>query len=495
MHMIGFLCLWGGICCMEASYCQSSLGEEQLPIIMQIEGPIAHRVYQRNRSEKADIPYTLRMTEPLSGHVEVRLGAAGSNGEGTACRIVGDIRHVDEFEGVITGVPVGRYSLQFRIIDSVSGGLITQAIVEPVFVGDLWILAGQSNMQGCGTLVNVEESQEGVSCLYLDDRWGIAEDPLCWYYEAVDPVHWSLPVEQLKEAAIKERQTRTRGAGLSIPFGKELLRNTGVPVGLIVCAHGGTSMTQWDPDLLDQEGHSLYGSMVRRVRAAGGKVKGCIWYQGENDANSEHGPKYAQRMKRFLLRLREDLREPKLPFIYAQLSIFHSWDKQYESWWDNVQHEQFRLEEELAPCALIATADASLCDPIHLDADSLKEIGKRFAWQALRIAHGTQHVTGPRPCTFQWNADRTELTIGLTGMNGSMQQVDRVFGFQMELAECIWKPVEARLSEERKAIYLRFDETISVDAMLRYGAGYYPALNLRDDWGIPLPLFGPLYVV
>lgn len=479
---------------MEGSLDRDSVRNVNVPCEIRVEGPSPQRVYQRDAKELADIPYSLRLSMPAYGNVEVCSAAARSMPAEKAWITVGVIRNKDSFDGVLTGLSTGSHCLQFRIRDGVSEELIAEAVVESVFVGDIWILAGQSNMQGCGTLLDVEVPMEGVSCFYLDDRWGIAEDPMCWYHEAVDPVHWSVPEEKLQEARLKERQTRTRGAGLGISFGKELLRSTGVPVGLIVCAHGGTRMTQWDPALLDQEGHSLYGSMLRRVKALRGKVKGCLWYQGESDANPEHAPMYAQRMEQFVHRLREDLQEPQLPFIYAQLANFHSWDKQHESCWDFIQHEQFRLEQRLAPCALVPTADATMSDPIHLDAASLKVMGRRFAWQALRIAYGASLPTGPRSSEFQWEAERTELRVRLTGFNGSLQHVDRVFGFQFKLADQIWEPIEATLSDDRWAVLLRFNQSIPAAAMFQYGAGYYPALNLRDDWGIPLPLFGPVLV-
>ena len=51
---------------------------------------------------------------------------------------------------------------------------------------------------------------------------------------------------------------------------------TGVLAGLLACAPGGESMDQWDPALKGSGGESLYGSMLRRVRAAGGKVTGVL---------------------------------------------------------------------------------------------------------------------------------------------------------------------------------------------------------------------------
>ena len=43
-------------------------------------------------------------------------------------------------------------------------------------------------------------------------------------------------------------------------------------------------MEQWNPAKKEQGGNSLYGSMLRQVKLAGGKVRGVLWYQGESDA-------------------------------------------------------------------------------------------------------------------------------------------------------------------------------------------------------------------
>ena len=45
-----------------------------------------------------------------------------------------------------------------------------------------------------------------------------------------------------------------------LEIAKEMLRRTGVPQGLIACAHGGTSMAQWSPKLKRLGGDSLYGA-------------------------------------------------------------------------------------------------------------------------------------------------------------------------------------------------------------------------------------------
>ena len=106
---------------------------------------------------------------------------------------------------------------------------------------------------------------------------------LHWLVDSPDPVHSGDPKARAAASA-QAHKTRHKGAGLGLPFAVALVESTGVPVGLVACAHGGTSMEQWNPAKKEQGGKSLYGSMLRQVKLAGGKVKGVLWYQGESDA-------------------------------------------------------------------------------------------------------------------------------------------------------------------------------------------------------------------
>ena len=72
----------------------------------------------------------------------------------------------------------------------------------------IYFLAGQSNMQGCGDIMNVhtEKPSDWVHSFGMNDLWSIAEEPLHKLYESLDPVHYSrffgkdLTPEQLAEA-------------------------------------------------------------------------------------------------------------------------------------------------------------------------------------------------------------------------------------------------------------------------------------------------------
>ena len=71
-------------------------------------------------------------------------------------------------------------------------------------------------------------------------------------WACVDPVHVDLGVVR------GGPPDTVRGVGPAVAFAQEMFRRTGVPQGILACAHGGTSMSQWDPKLKKLGGKSLY---------------------------------------------------------------------------------------------------------------------------------------------------------------------------------------------------------------------------------------------
>ncbi|CAG7651163.1 hypothetical protein PAESOLCIP111_06257 [Paenibacillus solanacearum] len=454
-------------------------------ITAQLIEPIAQRVYQRNEKSVSDISIEVVLSDPVTGRLEARLSSECSP---TPWRYIGEVNGTS-FKGTLPDVPVGQHLLDVRI--SFDSKTITLT-ADPVFVGDLWILAGQSNMEGCGKNIDLEMPVTGVSCFYMGDTWDIAREPLCWLQESIDPVNWNVPEEEREQAIRTVRQERSNGAGLSLTFAKKILQHTGVPIGLIMCAHGGTSMSQWDPGLIGEEGRSFYGAMIRKVRKLGGRVKGCLWYQGEADANEKAAPDYLERTIRWVNSLRSDLSSPELPFIYAQLSVFHI--NGDGKWWNRIQQDQFELESKIKHAAMVPTIDATLSDAIHLDARSLKEVGRRMASAALRLTYGIHEAeSGPRPADFAWNTDRTELRISLSGINGELAQVEQVYGILM-ISGGVKQWLSASIGEDRQHIVICFQEPVPVGSKLLHGVGYNPTVNVKDARSIPLPVFGPVDV-
>lgn len=448
-----------------------------------VTAPQPHQVVQRDGNDQGVLPLEAQGV-PMGAVVELVDGA----GERVPCRPE-VTRDGEALTGSLREVPVGGpYTLRV----TANGDEVARA--DGLLVGDLWILAGQSNMDGCGRLSGAEPPSEHVSAFYYDDRWGVAEDPLCWYNEAVDPVHWSA-IENREAAIAWDRAMRTFGAGLGVSFGKELFRRLGVPIGLLACSHGGTSMAQWDPALLDRGGESLYGSMIRRVRAVGGKVAGIAWYQGESDANAEAGPVYDDAFRAFVAAVRQDLGQPDMPILYVQLARFYA-DPTAESerWWHVIREAQLRVEPDLEPAAMVAASDLSLDDVIHVDALGMRRLGLRMARLAHLVAYGaaTEGQRGPRPTQVHVTPDRRSVTIHFESINGRLLSTRRVYGFLVRAGGGPILLGDCTLGADGSSVLLTFPEALPEGAELYYNYGHNPQGVILDEWDMPVPSFGPI---
>lgn len=331
-----------------------------------------------------------------------------------------------------------------------------------VLVGDVYVLAGQSNMVGRAPLPEKPTfpPEARIRVLTPADVWEPGQEPV---HEAID------------------RDGRRIGVGLGLEFAREMLRRTGVPVGLVPTAAGGTSLDQWNPERAKaQMRRSLYGNFLVRARLVGGPVKGVLWYQGEADASAvDTARTYGERFAALVQAMRADLGQPELPVYWAQLSRY-AIDKGYEGW--DVVREAQRLSEAAIPhSGVIATIDLPLTDPIHLDAAALTVAGQRFARRML---------DGPAPAlaSMAWEGPgrlRLKFTQRLTSPAGA-----RLVGFDFA------KPTVFHAEQDPKT----GDIVLLVPPGTKEGELYYcrglnPVCELRDSrGGQALPAFGPVPV-
>lgn len=395
--------------------------------------------------------------------------------------------------GSIANIPAGGpYTVEFQAGD-------TTAAVQQVLVGDLWVLAGQSNMQGVGNMVNVEEPDPLVHMLAMNNAWRIASDPLHILAESPDSVHFDPAKESERAAAVEGARTGAKGAGLGMPFAKEMVRRTGRPVGLVCCAHGGTSMDQWSPALKDQAGASLYGSMMRQFQAAGGKVRGVLWYQGESDANPDASLVFKQKFVDFVAAVRADFGDPNLPFYSVQIGRFVIAAQDMRSW-NRVQQSELESEAEIPNTGVVPAIDVALDDLIHAGTAGLKTLGKRLANLAEHDLFGGAILRGPRPVslTRQDTPYGKQILVKFAEVNGRLTAPGRPNGFSITAGQD-GAPVPCILNQEISAespdtVILWYQGDLPENAQLWYGWGYDPYCNIGDEAGMAVPVFGPMAI-
>ena len=428
----------------------------------------------------------------------------------------------------IVGVPVGGpYTIQCRLeIDK----RILTATAGPVYVGDLWVLAGQSNMEGVGDLIDVTPPRQQVMMLGMDGKWSQAEEPLHWLVDSPDPVH-SGDAKTRSDRSAQTHKTRKKGAGLGLPFAAAMVEATRVPIGLVACAHGGTSMEQWNPAKKDDGGNSLYGSMMRQFRLAGGKVKGVLWYQGESDAmNPEAWKSYSQVFTRFIGAVRADFGQPELPFYFVQIGRFVA--AVNPKGWNAVQDAERLLPERVPNTAVISVIDLEFDDAIHVGTQGLKRAGQRLARIAQRELFGQVGATTPTLDRVTKGSSNTLMVRfkgvnmgvgapyrsmpGMAGMGGNvgmssmMNQAPtfstgdsssiglkpdhHIAGFSIRKEDGGEIPMifEACVGKARDTVILKLTGAIPPKSALYYGYGMYPYCNLIDGMDMAVPVFGPI---
>lgn len=455
-----------------------------------------YQVFQRNEADKADIPFSGSCDLNGSGKLQTRVLTTQTGVTMLDWREVGSYQK-GKFQGSIKELPIGGpYDIEiaFGNPDKQS---VDKTKVHCILVGDLWILAGQSNMQGVGDLSTAEEPSIQVNSFGYDEQWHIASEPLHWLLDSIDPVHHlGLEGKRLEEGRIAAKKGAVVGAGLGLPFAKEMARITGVPVGLVPCAHGGTSMEQWDPAKKEQGGNSLYGSMYRRFVATGSKVTGVLWYQGESDAGKQAAPLFHDKFAQFVASVRKDFHDSDLPFYFVQIGRFVVRDE--NPYWNVIREQQRLCSLEIPNCRMVAAIDLDLDDLIHVSTDGHKRLGKRLANIACKdlfdhadLQYGPQ-LDRVMPIPFRVPKYR----IAFKGVNSALQASGRVSGFSIRDVNekdlgIIYK---AEVTEDGQAIDLYFRELPAPGAALWYGHGFNPYCNVVDSRDMALAAFGPVYL-
>ncbi len=400
-----------------------------------------------------------------------------------------------EWAASIPGVPAGGpYRVELRV--TANGETLAEDSVVNVLAGDVWVLAGQSNMQGVGNRADVESPDPRVNTFSMSYEWRVAQEPLHTLAESPDSVHFD-PAKGDEERAnqIAGWRDGSKGAGLGLAFAKEMVRRTGRPVGLIASAHGGTSMAQWNPALKDQGGASLYGSMCQQVAAAGGQVRGVLWYQGESDANAEASAIFSEKLSALIAAMRNDFNRPELPFLQVQIGrVVLPWDVDA---WNRIQVAQLDATSVIPHTGVVASVDLDLDDGIHIGTPGLKVLGHRLANLAERELFSGEVLRGPRISAVERgsNGFGRFVRVTLADVNGRLLATGRPSGFSVsEGTHGQSKPYvyKVEIASDAPHTVVVWVNELPEDAHLWYGRGLDPYCNLVDEAGMALPVSGPL---
>lgn len=130
----------------------------------------------------------------------------------------------------------------------------------------------------------------------------------------------------------------------------------------------------------------LYECMLKRVMPY--TLKGFLYYQGESDDHLPH--LYRKLFTRMIAQWREDWRDDRLPFIFAQLTMHrYKQDADFKNWC-LIREAQSRVADTVKNTAMTCIIDQGVYNDIH--PKKKQKVGERMCAQALELAYGFTDV-------------------------------------------------------------------------------------------------------
>lgn len=388
--------------------------------------------------------------------------------------------------------------------------------LDSVWVGDLWLAMGQSNMDW-----PLSQSNGGKSLMDM------GEDPFPKFYK-FNPVAkmnnqaWDIPVlEAVQDLNFFEQKwlggaALTSVSGVAYFFAKQLEASLNIPIGIVQLSLGGAPIesfikrTSLEKDNLmvdmladwkhsdflmpwvrqrikENLGDSYYGFQRHPFEPSylfeagikhlkGLPFKGLIWYQGESNT---HNPKlYSRLFHLFANDVREEFGE-NLPIYTVQLPGMS------RNEWPHFREIQSKLAADMENTYMAVTID--LGDSLDVHPLDKKSVGERLANLALIYSYGNQSEDPAKIRVTSWKIENGHLGL-FFNVNDSLKVGGKiqVQGFELIGPKGVRKKVIAEIKNNE--IVIEIPCNFSPEAVW-YGFDPFPETNLLSPSGLQIGPF------
>lgn len=291
-----------------------------------IQFPVERAVFQRNNSNLGFVNIFGNVNQECD-RIEARL-VARVTGQGTTTNwITIDSKVASQSYSGKLQASGGWYRLQVRGVKNEI--ILFESEVERVGIGEVFVIAGQSNAQGFGTSPNAKGAE--------DDRVNAYQPN---YFQGNDK-YVNLP-EYLKDVSFTKVNANTNiGPGGYTAWcygelGDLLVSRLNVPVMFFNTGYGGTSSTNWRESAAGQTTYWQYdsgqafdygfpyktlGVTLQSINSLLG-IRSVLWHQGEFDGEAQVSSlQYYNNVEYVINKTREDIGF-NIPWVIARASIY-----------------------------------------------------------------------------------------------------------------------------------------------------------------------------
>ncbi|MGN6641598.1 MAG: sialate O-acetylesterase [Verrucomicrobiota bacterium] len=410
--------------------------------------------------------------------------------------------------------------------------------VQDVLIGEVWLAAGQSNMQLPVSAVTNAWVEKASAKFPQIRMFTVARHP------AVTPQS-----DCEGEWIVCSLETVPNFSAAAYFFGRDLHQKLGAPVGLINASWGSTPIETWT-SLPVQEGKKelepifaewnqkvsvpfdeakakaqyerqmkAWKVNVQKAKAAGKAapwtpkmavpprqeknypanlfngmiaplipyaIRGGIWYQGENNSRTEQLARtYAMQLPLMIQDWRARWNEGDFPFAWVQLPNFKqpTEDPNAPSNWSFTREAMLKALA-LPNTGMAITIDVGEAAAIH--PRDKQTVGKRLALWARSQVYGEKiPFSGPLPAGHKIKGD--EVTLSFTHTDGGLvAKGGELKGFAIAGSDQKWVWAKARIEGDKVIVS---SPDVKSPVAVRYGWAENPDCNLYNGAGLPASPF------
>lgn len=373
-------------------------------------------------------------------------------------------------------------------------------VVSDVLVGEVWLCAGQSNMEmSLWSAPGVGQHRGRETDGYFDGM--TVDEPAVRVLQVQKD--WSVePLDALRKPSAWRCFKPGACLGVSavaFHYALALRRSLKVPVGVIVTAWGGTPIQSWTPDCepgrvlmaeslhgekrLHSQPRVLWNAMVAPL--APYAARGLVWYQGEN--NRGDGVRYANRLEAFYSGWSAAFGLDPLPFYMAEIAPFdyRIWETDDMMYRSDIREAQHAFAKAKPNAVCVSTVDVGDQDSIH--PDNKRTVALRLAANALNRTYGLKQLACDGPELESWTVVGDTVTLVFRNVKAWNMNGRDTMPFEIAAASGGFCPAGAKLTASN--VIEVTSCFVDRPARLRYAWSWLQPGRLKNENGYPLSPF------
>lgn len=285
-------------------------------------------------------------------------------------------------------------------------------------------------------------------------------------------------------------------------FARHLNDMLDVPVGIIICAYGGSKAEGWMPrEILDTypgwdidaerdsttlQEHERIGVMYNAMLlpVAPYTVRGFLWNQGESNVGRHN--EYPSHQADMVAHWRRLWADDSLPFYFVELPGWEYGDPQGTdaAVFRECQHEAARI---IPNSGIVCTSDLVNPDEVtDIHASRKEEIGERLALMAAARTYGMEGVPHTYPEYRSMDVEPDRAVLHFANADNGLTPHGELEGFEVAGTDGVFHPAHAFEELDGRDIIVQRPDGVDTIKAVRYCFRNFAIGKVHDLMGMPL---------